>query len=194
MKKVLIATTNKDKYKIVKGIFQASIFPKEEYKVISLQDIDATLSEVEEKGTIRERARIKALHAREELLNYDIDIFVGLDDAIITKGRIEPNIKAYMKKILYEDYFVEGERFSFSRAYCLVDREGNMKETIADVPYIYKGNKSVEFRTKAYPLDEVSYPIGSDISIATMSTKEKNEYYFQYIKEKIKTLSFKGIK
>ena len=30
MKKVLIATTNDDKYRIVKNIFQATIFPEEE--------------------------------------------------------------------------------------------------------------------------------------------------------------------
>ena len=194
MQTVLIATTNEDKFNIVKGIFQATIFPKEEYIIIRPQDLDVKLSEVEEKGTISERARAKALHAREELLGYDIDIFVGVDDAIIMKGRVEPDIKKYMKKILYEGYFVEGEQFCFSRAYCLVDREKNMKETIADVPYLYKEDKTVEFRTQAYPLDEVAFPLGSDISIAAMNTEEKNEYYFQYIKEPIKSLSFKGVR
>ena len=36
MKKVLIATTNKDKFKIVSRLFNDTIFPSSEYEILSL--------------------------------------------------------------------------------------------------------------------------------------------------------------
>ena len=45
MKKVLIATTNTDKYRIVKNIFAATIFPKEKYLINSLKDINIELED-----------------------------------------------------------------------------------------------------------------------------------------------------
>ena len=38
MKKVLIATTNKDKYKVVSRIFKNTIFPENEYELLCLTD------------------------------------------------------------------------------------------------------------------------------------------------------------
>lgn len=188
MKKVLIATTNKDKYRIVKDIFQATIFPQEEYLINSLKEINVELEDKKEIGNNIERARAKALQAQEELNNYDFDFYVGLDDAIRIKGRLEPNIKEYINKILYEEYLSDGEEYAFSRAYCIVDREGNIKETVAEIPYIYQENKNIIIEEYSYPLSEVAFPIGYDVPLTSLTPKEELNYYLKYVKEPLEQL------
>ena len=151
MKKVLIATTNKDKYRIVKDIFQATIFPQEEYLINSLKEINVELEDKKE-------------------------------------GRLEPNIKEYINKIPYEEYLSDGEEYAFSRAYCIVDREGNIKETVAEIPYIYKENKNIIRAEYSDPLSEVAFPIGYDVPLTSLTPKEELNYYLKYVKEPLEQL------
>ena len=187
MKKVLIATTNKDKYSAVSKIFKSTIFPEEEYIILSLNDIDELLKDEKESGTNIERARTKAQSAYNQLKDKDIDYIVGLDDAIKLKGRTEPNIKEYLNKILYENYLEDGETIAFNRAYCILDKSGNIYETTADIPYIYhplKGEYKIESFT--YPLSKVAYPIGSDKPICDIDSEEELNYYLKYVKDALK--------
>ena len=98
MKRVLIATTNNDKYETVKQIFENTIFPTDKYVLESLKTLNIELEDKKEEGDNLERARNKAKFANEQLKKYGFDYIVGLDDAIIIKGRIEPNIKEYIQK------------------------------------------------------------------------------------------------
>ena len=98
MKKVLIATTNKDKYTIVSELFKRTIFNDNEYEIIKLTE-DMNLPDEKETGDNVERARAKALNAYNNLKEYNFDYIVGLDDALVVKGRLEPNIKEYLNKI-----------------------------------------------------------------------------------------------
>ncbi len=61
MKKVLIATTNNDKYRVVKKIFERTIFKKDEYKIESLKSANIKLEDKKEEGDNLNRAYQKAL-------------------------------------------------------------------------------------------------------------------------------------
>ena len=191
MKKVLIATTNNDKYETVYKIFTHTIFLEDEYTIEKMTD-DMNIPEEKESGNNIERARTKALNAYNHLKDYNYDYIVGLDDAIIIKGRLEPNIKEYLKKILFEHYIDNGEEYAFNRAYCLIDKEGNIYETNIDVPYIYHDLKEeLELKEKSYPLGHVSYPIGYDKPVCELNDQERIDYYLKYVKEKIMNLNIK---
>ena len=189
MKKVLIATTNKDKYSAVSKIFKATIFKKEEYSILSLYDIDVNLKDEKECGSNIERARMKAKSAYNQLKDYDFDYFVGLDDAIKIKGKIEPNIKEYLNKILYDNYLSDGEEYAFNRAYCICDKEGNIYEANADIPYIYHPLKNnYELEKFTYPLSRVAYPIGVDKPICDITGDDEINYYLRYVKDALLSL------
>lgn len=191
MKKVLIATTNKDKFKIVSRLFNDTIFPSSEYEILGLSS-DMKIPDEKESGSNIERARAKALNAFNYLKDYNFDYIVGLDDAIIIKEKVEPNIKEYINKILYENYLEDGEEYAFNRAYCIIDKEKNIYEVNLDVPEIYhplKGNFTLE--EHSYPLSHVSYPIGYNKPVCELSEEESNNYFLKYVKDGLMNLNIK---
>ena len=101
MKKVLIATTNVDKFKAVSKLFENTIFPKDEFIIESLSNIKLNIKDEKEIGTNLERARTKAINAFSAVneSNYNYDFVVGLDDAIRVKGVLEADIKKHIEKI-----------------------------------------------------------------------------------------------
>ena len=60
MKKILLATSNKDKFKIVKYILDKAGLSENDYEFLSLKDINYSGPDEKEQGTIKERARAKA--------------------------------------------------------------------------------------------------------------------------------------
>ena len=188
MKKVLIATTNNDKYDAVSKIFKNTIFKEEEY-IISKLTNNMNLPDEKEEGNNIQRARKKAINAYNFLKEYNFDYIVGLDDAIRINNKLEPNIKEYINKILFEHYIEDGDMYSFNRAYCIVDKKGNIYETNADIPYIYHDLKNdIELKEHSYPLSKVSYPIGYHIPVDKLDEDEQTKYYLKYVKEEIKKL------
>ncbi|MBR4230685.1 MAG: hypothetical protein IKR74_00830 [Bacilli bacterium] len=191
MKKVLIATTNKDKFTIVSTIFKNTIFPENEYEIIRPTS-DIKLPSITEEGTNIQRARTKALNAYEYLKNYNYDYIVGLDDALFIKGRIEPNIKNHLNIILYGNYLEDGEQFAFNRAYCIIDKEKNLYEVSLDIPEIYHPLKeNIVIEDNTYPLSNVSYPIGFDKPLCELSNDEIIDYSLKYVKEGLMSLNIK---
>ena len=191
MKRVLIATTNNDKYKTVKQIFENTIFPSDKYVIESLKTSNIELEDKKEEGDNLQRARNKAKFANEKLKEYNFDYIVGLDDAIIIKGRIEPNIKDYIQKIIYENYLEENEEFAFIRAYVIIDKDNNIYEATASIPYIYKENKNAVIKEFTYPLSYVSCPIGYDKPVNALTDEERLNYYLHYVKDSIMSLNIK---
>lgn len=189
MKKVLIATTNKDKYSVVSKIFKKTIFPESEYIIESLSK-DMIIPDEKEEGSNVERARKKTMTAYNYLKDYGYDYIVGLDDALIIKGELEPNIKNYINKILFESYLDEGEEFAFNRAYCIIDKDMNLYETDVAIPYTYHDFKA-DFTPEdhTYPLSKVSYPIGYDKPVCDLSSDEATDYYLKYIKDNLMNLN-----
>ena len=191
MKKVLIATTNKDKYQAVTNIFKKTLFNEKEYEIVS-QTKDMNIPEEKESGSCRERARKKALNAYKYLKDYNYDYIVGLDDALVLRDRIEPNIKEYISKIIFDNYLEDGEEYAFKRAYCIIDKMGNLYEIDLDIPEIYHPlKKDFIIEDNTYPLSHVSYPIGFDKPVCELSNEEITNYYLQFVKEGLLSLKIK---
>ncbi len=191
MKKVLIATTNDDKYDAVSKIFENTIFPSGKYSIEKLTS-DMNVPDEKEVGNNVQRARAKALNAYNHLKEYRYDYIVGLDDAVFIKEKLEPNIKEYLNKILYENYLNDGEEYAFNRAYCFINKDGTIYETNINIPYIYNGLKDdYEIKEHTYPLSKVSYPIGYDKPICDLNKDDEIKYYLKYVKEKIMKLNIK---
>ena len=191
MKKVLIATTNKDKYNAVSKIFKKTIFNEKEYIISPLMD-DMNLPDEKEVGNNIERAKAKALNAYNYLKGYNFDYIVGLDDAVRIKNKLEPNIKEYLNKILFENYIEDGDIYSFNRAYCIIDKKGNIYEVNIDIPYIYHPLKNdIELKAHTYPLSKVSYPIGYDVPIENLNEEDEIKYYLKYVEKEINNLKIK---
>ena len=194
MKKVLIATTNIDKFKAVSKVFENTIFPKEEYIIESLSNIQLNLKDEKEVGTNLERARTKAINAFNALKesDYNYDFVVGLDDALRVKGVLEANIKQHIDEILYGNYFSEGEEYAFNRAYVIIDKNMKMYETAIDIPYVYhKVKEKVQLKEHTYQLAIVAYPLGSDKPICELDEKDEVEYYLRYVKEGLLSLGIR---
>ncbi len=191
MKKVLIATTNRDKFAVVSTIFKNTIFPEDNYEIVQpTSEID--LPEITEEGSNIQRARTKALNAYEYLKECNCDYIVGLDDALFIKGRLEPNIKDHLNKILYENYLEDGEQFAFNRAYCIIDKDKNLYEVSLDIPAIYHPlTESITLEEHTYPLSNVAYPIGYDKPLSKLEKEEEINYYLQYVKDGLMNLNIK---
>jgi len=188
MKKVLIATTNRDKFDTVSKIFRNTIFPEEEYIIERMND-EMNIPDEKEEGNNNERARKKALNAFNHLKIYNFDYIVGLDDAVIINGKAEPNIKEYLHKILFDNYLKDNEEYAFNRAYAIIDKKGNIYETNTIVPYIYKSLPSdIQIENYTYPLAKVSYPIGYNKPICELTEQEEIEYYLKYVKNDLSKL------
>ena len=191
MKKVLIATTNKDKYTTVSNIFKKSIFPESKYQISCLTK-DMNIPDEKEEGSNIERARVKAINAYDHLKEYGFDYIVGLDDALVIKGKLEPNIKNFINKILYENYLEDGEEFAFNRAYCIINKEKKLYEVALSIPEIYHPlNGEYELEAYTYPLSRVSYPVGYDVSVIELSSEEITNYNLKYVKEGLMDLNIK---
>ena len=192
MKKVLIATTNRDKYNAVSKIFKKTIFPDDEYEIQKIDD-RMNLPDEKECGTNVERARSKALNAFNHLKEYGFDYIVGLDDALFINGKLEANVKDYLNKILYENYLNDGEEYAFNRAYCVIDKKKNMYEVDLKIPYIYHGlKKDYTIKNFTYPLSQVSYPIGYDVPISELNEDDEINYYLKYVKDGLLNLHIKN--
>ena len=191
MKKVLIATTNNDKYDTVAKIFKNTIFPEEEYIIEKMTD-EMNIPDEKEEGNNVERARKKAINAFNHLKDYNYDFIVGLDDAIFIKGELRPNIKEHLKMILFDNYLDDGEEYGFNRAYCIIDKNNKIYETDIYMPYIYhKLKDNLEIKEHTYPLSKVAYPVGFTIPICELNETQEIEYYLNYSKDKLLSLNIK---
>ena len=188
MKKILIATNNRDKYRIVTDLLKRAGLNNDEYLYQSLDDINYSGPDMKEEGTIDNRAENKAKVVKEyldEINGNDFEYIIGIDDGIFIKGELRANIKDYIKKILYEDFLEDGEEFSFYRAYCLIKDNNDIIKTKTKIPYKYKHKDSAEFKENSYPLSQVSVPLGSNIALTDMSDAEEDEYAWKYSKDRL---------
>ena len=193
MKNILIATKNEDKYKIVFYLLEKICFPKTaNYKFYSLTDIEYDGPEHKEEGTLLERAEKKAKIIKNYLVKNNKNIYeyiVGTDDGIFMKGKLDENIKNYLKKILYGNYLEENEEICFSRAYCVISKDDKIFRTITKVPYKYKPKKNAEIKENSYPLSQVCVPFGLDKSLSELNINEGFSYCYNYSKENLMKLN-----
>ena len=141
MKKILIATRNKDKFATIKQVL--SKMAKEEYSYYSLYDVE------------------------------------GLDK----------DEKEYLYDIIDDKYLSEGEQIEIVRAYCFMDKNGEYKSTITEIPFKYKKyNGKLKIEANTYPLSHVLTPVDSDIPVSDLSNEDDINYCFKYTEPKLKEL------
>ncbi len=187
MKKILIATNNKDKFKIVKKILESSIMKNYEY--LNLRDIDYLEEDKQEIGTIENRSRDKAIEAQNKVDSNLFEYIIGIDDGIEMKGKMIENVKEYIKDIVNDNYLLQDEIVNILRAYTFIDKNMKEKTIVTKIPFKYKRiNGSIDIEKIGYPLSHVLTPLGSDITVANLSEEDSNDYYLKYSLESLNSV------
>ena len=186
MKTILLATSNKDKFKIVKYLLQKAELKQTEYEILSLKDVNYSGPDEKEQGSIDQRAKAKATSVSNHITNRNnYDYIIGIDDGIELKGTLRENVKDYINKILFENYLKENESVIFPRAYCCIDNNGKIFEIIAKIKYTYKPKDNLKVEPNSYPLSQVVAPLNSNKTLTEMDKQEANEYCWNSCKDEI---------
>lgn len=188
MKKVLIATSNQQKFEIDMYLLKKAGMSSERYRFFSLADIDCEGLNKKEVGNNLERAKQKAQNVIENLKDNPFDYILGIDDGMVVKGEKKEDIKDYLKKILFENYLSEGESIAFSRAYYMVAKNGVSSSAEALVPFTYKSAPQAILENHPYPLEQIALPLGKDKTLSQLSKKEYYEYYWSKSRSSIQAL------
>lgn len=182
MKKILIATRNNDKFKIVSKLLATKNFKDSNF--YSLNDIEENIIDIKETGDIINRSLQKALNVRDCIKNY-YDYIIGVDDGIKMKGKIVENVKDYIKLIIDDKYLQQDEKVFIVRAYTFVDKNGIYKSIVTEIPFKYKKLKEkFEILENSYPLSHVLSPIDSLKTVIQLNDDESNEYYLKFSQAK----------
>lgn len=183
MKKILIATRNKDKYKIVSKLLSAKTFKN--FKFISLNEIKEDIIDKKEVGDIKNRSYEKAMNVYKSFKNNIYDYIVGIDDGIEIRGNIIENVKEYIKAILDNKYLKENEKVYIVRAYTFINKKGKFKIIVTKIPFKYKKlEKQIKIEENSYPLSHVLTPIDSNQRIIDLDEYDTNKYYLNYSEDK----------
>lgn len=185
MKKILIATKNKDKFEIVTKILDK--INNASYEYYSLYDIKNLEKIDKEEGNIEQRAYNKANQIYSSFKENDFEYIIGIDDGIKMKGILRANVKDYIEDIINDKYLSEGEQVEIVRAYCFMNKKGEYKTVITEIPFKYqKFNGNLKIEENSYPLSNVLRTLVSNKTVAQMDNDENNQYYLQYSEKKIK--------
>lgn len=180
MKKILIATRNNDKFKIVSKLLSTDNFSDATF--YSLKDIEEVIVDEKETGDLMHRSFQKANNAY-NVVKGKYDYVIGVDDGIKIKGEIVENVKDYIKKIIEEDYLAEKEAVYIVRAYTFINKCGDSKTILTEIPFEFiKCVDELNILENSYPLSYVLAPVGTDIPVIKLSEEESNLYYFKYSK------------
>lgn len=182
MKKILIATRNKDKFKIVSKLLSTNEF--KEYSFYSLNDIE-NIVDKKESGDVINRSKEKAKNAYESIKNNDFEYIVGVDDGIKIKDEMIENVKDYIKPIINDELLKVDEIVYIVRAYTFYNKSGNNYSILTKIPFKYK-KVPTDFKIEenTYPLSHVLCPVDSTKSVVELTEEESNKYYYNYSKDK----------
>ena len=118
MENILIATRNKDKFKLLSKLLSTELL--RDSKFFSLNDIEDEIEDKKEVGDIKNRSYEKAMNAYLSIKNNIYQYIIGIDDGIEMKGQIIENVKEYIKDILDDKYLKEDEIVYIKKAYILI--------------------------------------------------------------------------
>lgn len=182
MNKILIATRNNDKFKIVSKLLSSNSFKKS--KFYCLNDIQETITDEKEIGDVKQRSLQKALNAY-NIVNDNYDLIVGIDDGIKMKGKVIENVKEYIKDIIDDNYLVQNEKVFIVRAYTFINKYGKRKTIVTEIPFIYKKiTEKFEITENTFPLSHVLCPVGLPKAVFELNDDETNDYYLQFSQSK----------
>lgn len=182
MKKILIATRNNDKFKIISKLLSTNNFKDSVF--YSLNNIEETVIDKKEVGDIKSRSLQKALNAY-SVVKDNYDYIVGIDDGIKMKGKIIENVKDYIKPIIDDKFLFQNEKVFIVRSYTFINKHGKNISIITEIPFEYKKLKEkFDILENSYPLSHVLSPIGFTKVITELSDDESNDYYLSFSQDK----------
>lgn len=179
MKRILIATRNKDKFRIISKLLKTNSF--KEFEFLCLDDINDKIIDKKETGDILNRSYEKALNTYNNIHNNEFEYIIGIDDGIKIKGKIIENVKEYIKPIINDEYLKENEEIAIVRAYSFINSKGKRKSIITEIPFRYiKLKKDFIIEENSYPLSHVMAPVNSTTTVSELDENETNLYYLNY--------------
>lgn len=182
MKNILIATRNKDKFKLLSKLLSTELL--RDSKFFSLNDIEDEIEDKKEVGDIKNRSYEKAMNAYLSIKNNIYKYIIGIDDGIEMKGQMIENVKEYIKDILDDKYLKEDEIVYIKKAYTFIDKNGVFKTIITKIPFKYKKlTNHFEIEENSYPLNHVLTPIDSNLRLVDIDEETTNNYLLTYSKE-----------
>lgn len=182
MKNILIATRNKDKFKLLSKLLSTELL--KDSKFFSLNDIEDEIEDKKEVGDIKNRSYEKAMNAYLSIKNNIYQYIIGIDDGIEMKGQMIENVKEYLKDILDDKYLKEDEIVYIKKAYTFIDKNGVFKTIVTKIPFKYKKlTNHFEIEENSYPLNHVLTPIDSNLRLVDIDEETTNNYLLTYSKE-----------
>lgn len=197
--KILVTTTNLDKFKIVKKLFQSSGFNNQIF--CSLNDFDGCIkNDIQEIGTIENRAKNKAEQYKFILENPGYLAVIGVDDGIklSESSKSNPDVKKIIPNIIRGNLLNNNDIVFIQRAFYILTKNNKSKSFITNIPFKYKhSNISEDFlKKKDYPLSYFLCEIDKTIPVSEYTQEQNNKYYLKYSKSSIQkcAISLKLIK
>lgn len=182
MENILIATRNKDKFKLLSKLLSTELL--KDSKFFSLNDIEDEIEDKKEVGDIKNRSYEKAMNAYLSIKNNIYKYIIGIDDGIEMKGQMIENVKEYIKDILDDKYLKEDEIVYIKKAYTFIDKNGVFKTIVTKIPFKYKKlTNHFEIEENSYPLNQVLTPIDSNLRLVDIDEETTNNYLLTYSKE-----------
>lgn len=182
MENILMATRNKDKFKLLSKLLSTELL--RDSKFFSLNDIEDEIEDKKEVGDIKNRSYEKAMNAYLSIKNNIYKYIIGIDDGIEMKGQMIENVKEYIKDILDDKYLKEDEIVYIKKAYTFIDKNGVFKTIVTKIPFKYKKlTNHFEIEENSYPLNHVLTPIDSNLRLVDIDEEITNNYLLTYSKE-----------
>jgi hypothetical protein len=196
MKKILIATKNKDKFVIVVDIFKK--IGLQNYEFVNLHDLSID-DNIEETGDITQRAEQKAKfygNIAKKLSIAGLVAIIGIDDGIkLPKNdNANPNSKEITSGILSGELVEKGDIVWIVRAFVIYVLEtGKIVSSTTLIPFNFLGNsEDVKWMDEKYPLSLVLGRVNDFKPVAEISNKESSDYYLKYSKYPLQEMFVKA--
>lgn len=183
MKKILIATRNKDKVRLISKLLSKTF---NQYTFESLKDLNQEIIDKDETGDVINRAKEKSKNVFDNLIENNYTYILGIDDSIKMKDKIIENVKDYINDILFNNYLEKDEVVYILRAYSFIDRKGNEISILTEIPFSFQPLQyDFKVEENSYPLSHVLSPIDKNIAVINMSEDESNDYYLKHSLDKL---------
>jgi hypothetical protein len=176
-KRILLATQNHDKFKIVSTLLTNIGFVGYEFDYLG--SINLGHIDIEETGTILDRAEQKARYLKSYLGEKNqYRCIIGIDDGVLIKGQMEETVKKLLPAIFSGELLAEGEVIYNCRAFFAISDDGREAGAEVKIPFKYKKtNDPIPPHDRSYPLSHTLTPANSDTFICDMQSGEEQKYY-----------------
>lgn len=190
MSTIVIATTNTDKFNLVKDLLVDLGMTDWNFKSLSNFDIS---NQVEETGSAKERAAQKARFFINNCKTIEeVDVVVGTDDGIVLNSSegVITDSKKVTKEILSGEKVKIGDEVVNHRAFCfMIPKSNKTMFAVTEIKFRYLGGSlGIKLEEGKYPLSHVLGYDGYDKTVSETSTEEVRQLNVKYSKESLQPI------